>query len=397
MQEYEIPTAVADDPGSPPRAPGTLVRLRTPGARAAARLRRRRRLAYVDSHFPWARSGFRYDEALEIHRRRPDTLFFALHPCTDDFPARVHPLSDFPSVAPAAGVTDVHVVFLNLALAVLGIPSGDQRALVPGEREDLSLAAVLARWRMRSHVTVYPGGGCLPGIPAETVRRLGEGCSTIFTSVPEVQAAWPAAVPTRVPVPTGFYEPGGDRGDRLRLVFVGDDKPRKGLSVLLEALPDVQAAWTLDVIGPHTRHAEVIARWGERIKTHGWLEPERLRGVLQQCNVIVAPATRDLASDGYGDVGMVDGFPTTAALIGMLSGCCLVGSNPGLAPTSLTSDDWVAVPERDPSALASALDALARDPHRRRRTAARGRHTVVSAFDVVTVVEAKLEHMGLAR
>jgi len=367
----------------------------TPLSRSAALLRRPRRLAYVDSFFPWARSGFRYEEALEIHRRRPDTLFFALQPCTDDFPARVHPLSDFPSIAPAAGVTDVHLVFLNLALAVLGVPADDRRELVPGEREDLSLANVLERWGMRSHVTIYPGGGYLPGTPTQTVRRLGERSRTVFTSVDDVKEAWPAAVTTRVPVPTDYYVPGGVTGDDLRLVFVGDDKPRKGLSILLDSLTDVEADWTLDVVGPHTRHAEALRPWGERITTHGWLEPPQLRTVLQNCNVIVAPATRDLVTDGYGDVGMVDGFPTTAALVGMLSGCCLVGSNPDLAETPLGADDWVAVTERSPSALASALDGLAREPARRRAMAARGRESVLSLFDVRTVVQAKLKHMGL--
>ena len=396
MREYQIPLADPLDAGLPPQAPSRLNLLATPVSRWASRIRRRRRLAYVDSHFPWARSGFRYEEALEIYRRRPDTLFFAVQPCTDDFPARVHRLADFGSVAPAAGVTDVHVVFLNLALAVVGVPSSQDRPPVPGERNDLSLRTPLARWGMRTHVTVYPGGGYLPGTSERVVQELGARVTTIFTSVPEVKTSWPGAVDTRVPVSTTFYRPGrAQDDDRLRLAFVGDDKPRKGLADLLAALRGVDGDWTLDVVGPHARHAEALAHFGKRVAVHGWLDPSSLQPVLQRCNVVIAPATRDLQEDGYGDVGMVDGFPTTASLIAMLSGCCLVGCNPNSLASPLRDGDWIPVPERDSSALSGALRALAADPGRRRRTAERGRATVVAAYDVTTVVGDKLRRMAL--
>ena len=324
-------------------------------------------------------------------------MFFALQPCTDPFPAEVHRLADFPSIAPGAGVTDIHIVFLNLALAVLGVPVNGRRPAVPGERGDLSLHETVLRWGMRQHVTVYPGGGCVPGLSPVVFHELGNRVTTLFTSVPDVRSAWPDAVPTSVPVATTFYTPPeADAGDPLRLAFVGDDRPRKGLAVLLEALQSLEVSWTLDVVGPHSRHGAAMSSLGSRVTDHGWLEPSQLRSVLRRCNVLVAPASRDLPSDGYGDVGMVDGFPTTAALVGMLSGCCLVGTNPGNALSPLVADeDWVAVPERDPVALTQALRGLSADPARRRAVAACGRQRVVSSFDVRTVVDAKLQRMGL--
>ncbi len=61
---------------------------------------RGRRLAYVDSHFPWERSGFRYADALALHEARPDTLFFSMYEMRDPFPAPVLPLAEFPRLAP---------------------------------------------------------------------------------------------------------------------------------------------------------------------------------------------------------------------------------------------------------------------------------------------------------
>jgi len=107
---------------------------------------------------------------------------------------------------------------------------------------------------------------------------------------------------------------------------VADDRPRKGLAVLLDAMPLLGRGFQLEVVGPHHWYAERLAAAGAR--THEWLSPERLREVVSGCDVIVAPATRDLPEDGYGDTGLIDGFPTTAARVAMLTGCCLIGSNP---------------------------------------------------------------------
>ncbi|THG58948.1 glycosyl transferase family 1 [Bacillus sp. HUB-I-004] len=35
-----------------------------------------RRLAVIDTKFPWKLSGFRYWENYQIYKERPDTLFF---------------------------------------------------------------------------------------------------------------------------------------------------------------------------------------------------------------------------------------------------------------------------------------------------------------------------------
>jgi glycosyltransferase involved in cell wall biosynthesis len=368
-----------------------------PLRRLLHRATRRRRLAVLDTHFPWLISGFRYHEAEELLRQRPDTLFFSLHRLTDPFPAFVHDLADFPSIAPASGVTDVHMVFLTLAAAVLGLNDLPNIPPVPPGRRDLSLVDTFRRWNMRTHVTLYPGGGQYPHTDPQTFRELAARCTTVFTTVPEVLTTVERAVKTQVPVPADFYG-WRDRSDgpELRLVFVGDDRPRKGLAVLLDAAARLRNGFTIDVVGPHDRHVERLRALG--MEAHGWLPPEALRALLERSDVVVAPASRDLPEDGYGDEGLVDGFPTTSARVAMLTGCCLVGSNPLGDHTMIRPGlDYVEVGERDPSDLADALLRLRAEPERRRRIAASGARAIREHCDVRAVVSSKLGVMGLAR
>jgi glycosyltransferase involved in cell wall biosynthesis len=218
----------------------------------------------------------------------------------------------------------------------------------------------------------------------------------VFTTVPRVTEIVANAVPTAVPVPASFYSYRARKDAQvLRLVFVGDDRPRKGLLTLLEALPLLGVGFRLDVVGPHERHAARLL--AVAADAHGWLPPTRLREVLWSSDVIVAPGSRDLPEDGYGDAGMVDGFPTTAARVAMLTGCCLVGSNPLQDHSMLEPGvDYVEVPERDPAALAEALRMLFSEPERRRKIAACGAHIVRMTCDVSAVVGAKLARMGLS-
>ena len=396
MSQYPFPLAEPGDTGRPPRWPEPWQVPAIEARRLEALSRRPRRLAVVDSHFPWLVSGFRYHEAEEILRRRPDTLFFSLYRLTDPFPTVVQALERFPTLAAASGVTDIYMVFLNLAAGILGLEGRSGFPGVPGARSDISLRPTLDRWNIRSHVTLYPGGGLFPHTDPAVLVELGRSCASVFTSVPAVKAAIPEAMDTVVPVPGDFYC-WRDRpaGESLRLVFVGDDRPRKGMSTLIDALADLGTGFRLDVVGPQDRHATRLAGFGARC--HGWLEPDQLREVLWASDVVVSPATWDRPEDGVDiETGMVDGFPTTAARDAMLSGCCLVGSNP-LADYSLLSPgrDYIDVAERQPGALVDALWALRRDPARRQRIAASGARVLRDRCDVSVVVGAKLDRMGL--
>jgi glycosyltransferase involved in cell wall biosynthesis len=399
VAEWPFPLADPAHPGNPPRYPEKWAHWTVPVRRAVARLARRRRLAVVDTHFPWKISGFRYHEAEALLRLRPDTMFFSLYRCTDPFPAPVYALEDFPTIAPAAGVTDVYAVFLNLASSILGIEATPGLSGTPGARNDISIRPVLERFGIRVHVTVYPGGGWTPNVNPEVVREVGRRCATVFSNIPGIDELLPDVVRVTAPLPCDFYrwrERGNrDRREPLRLVFAGDDQPRKGLATLLAACEMLGPKYPLTVVGPHDRFAGRMAALGAT--RHGWLSPEGLRDLVSTADVVVSPATHDLPTDGYGDTGLADGFPTVATAVAMLTGCAMVGSNPiGDHFLLRRGHDYIEVPERDPAALAVAIENLHADRDHLARLARTGAATLRERADAVAVASSKLAHMGLA-
>src|SRR3954453_23316466 len=171
IAEYDVPVA---DPAAPrpvlrwSRRGEGRVRSALGDARVGVR---GPRLAYIDSHFPWSRSGFRYADALALHEARPDTLFFSMYEMRDPFPAPVLPLARFPRLAPSLGITDVYGVFLGFMAGVLGLRR--DRTAAPGPVGGLALSPVLARENIRAHAGLYPGGGFVaPQAGFAEARRL---------------------------------------------------------------------------------------------------------------------------------------------------------------------------------------------------------------------------------
>ena len=350
-----------------------------------------RRLAVVDTHFPWQISGFRYRESLELQSLRPETLFFSLHALTDPFPARVLPLASFPRVAARAGVTDVYLVFLNLAVAFLGLADDPAAADVAGV-PPFSARKVVDSLGIRVHVQLYPGGGLLPTTPPAILRAVAARCATVFTNVHEVEAEIPNASFVPMLVGASAY-PFCARPvrDQLRLVFVGDDKSRKGLVTLIDAFNMLPEGFHLDIVGPNERHLRRLEN--ARFRAHGWLGPTELRRLYESCDVFVSPAT--VETEDTLTRGTIDGFPTTAAAEAMASGCALVSSNPRREFRGLRPDlHYVDVPEREPEALVDALKMLQADREQLAALAARGAARV-RAFATEIVVPQKLAAMGL--
>lgn len=233
ITQYRVPLAVPDPPRPTlewsKRGEG---RARSLAGHARRRLRGRR-LAYIDSHFPWQRSGFRYADALALHEARPDTVFFSMYEMRDPFPAPVLPLAQFPRLAPSLGVTDVYGVFLDWMAGALGLRSdGDHE---PGAIEGLDLSGVIRREGMRAHAGLYPGGGFVATEAGFTeARRLVAAADLVFSWTPAVLDHVPGvtAIDPAV-IDTAFYaKTPRDLGARpLELLFAADAKPRKGLSV----------------------------------------------------------------------------------------------------------------------------------------------------------------------
>lgn len=238
---YRAPLAVPDAPRP------TLEWSRRGEGRArslAGRARRKlygRRLAYLDSHFPWQRSGFRYADALALHEARSDTVFFSMYEMRDPFPAPVLPLSQFPRLGPSLGITDVYGVFLGFMAGIVGLRRGRDRE--PDLIEGLDLSGVLRREGMRAHAGLYPGGGFVATEAAfAEARQLVAAAHHVFSWVPAVLENV-AGVTTIDPavIDTQFYaKTARDFAARpLELLFAADATPRKGLGVALDAMSEL--------------------------------------------------------------------------------------------------------------------------------------------------------------
>ncbi|MEA2481524.1 MAG: hypothetical protein QOJ07_3446 [Thermoleophilaceae bacterium] len=391
---FPTPLADPDDPGVPPRPVATpaSVRERLATLRAAGS----RRLAVLDTHFPWQLSGFRFHEFSEILRQRPDTLFFSLYGMTEDFPAPVYRLADFPRLAPRLGVTDVYFVFLNFAVGLLGMTGAPGAGTVAGVRGDIALDDVFREHAMRVHVTLYPGGGLLPDTPVELLQAVDARADTVFTNVAEVTDALPGSIFSHAVTGTRFYTPAERPArDVLRLVFAGDDRPRKGLPTLIDAWNRLGDGFHLDLVGPHRRHLPRITK--PDYTWHGWTTPAELRDIYHGADVFVSPVTTDTFSDEKSEPGTVDGFPTSTAVDAMATGICLVTSNPRQEHRVVRpAEHYVEIPERDPEALAAVLTELRDDRAARLAVAERGMRRIRETMAVELGVAGKLRAMGLA-
>lgn len=123
-----------------------------------------------------------------------------------------------------------------------------------------------------------------------------------------------AHVRTRTP-----REPGAP----LRVLFVGQLRPYKGVDVLVEAVAELHGAVTLTVVGDGplraTLHDRVLAAGLDHVELRGRVDDEQLWAAYAEHDVVVLPSTT--TAEAYGLV----------LLEGMAAGCVPVGSDlPGV-------------------------------------------------------------------
>ena len=220
-------------------------------------------------------------------------------------------------------------------------------------------------------------------------RRCLEAAPLVLASGPwtidEVEAGHGLRIdPSRVrfaphglPDVTAGVEPErwGDRGPGL--LFVGRLEPRKGIDVLLTALPRLFTAvpgLSVTVAGDDpsghrerfalTAPADVTAR----TRFLGRVDDRRLRALYAGADVFVAPSR-------YESFGLV-------LLEAMMFGVTVVASaTGGMAEIVEDGESGLLVPPGDSEALAAALERVLTDPLFRRRLGDAGRHRYRTVYD----------------
>ncbi|WP_435072832.1 glycosyltransferase family 4 protein [Halorubrum sp. HHNYT27] len=145
----------------------------------------------------------------------------------------------------------------------------------------------------------------------------------------------------------------------LRVAFVGNLAPRKGLDTLVEGVARADCAVDLTVVGravdeSHVADVRRLVRErgiGDRVRFAGRLSDAELGDILRASHVLAVPSRYE----GFGIVyleGMSFGLPAIASRAG------------GANETVTDGETGVLVDPDDPDAVARALDGFAADPDR---------------------------------
>lgn len=180
--------------------------------------------------------------------------------------------------------------------------------------------------------------------------------------------------------------------DRVTVLFIGRFEKRKGIDLLLSAIPDVL------VDRPHVRvvlvgrndlpgedgrpYADVFVQrhrrdpWFERVEILGTVDDDRLRQLLGEADVLVAPSR-------FESFGLV-------YLEGMMASLPVVALDEGAAVEVVEQGVTGLLIEPDSSALAVAIGGLCDDPGRRWEMGGAGRRRFVERYGLDAMTDGAL-------
>ena len=197
-----------------------------------------------------------------------------------------------------------------------------------------------------------------------------------------------AAIPFGVSLPA-IAEGGASResGDAVRFLFVGRLEARKGIDVLVAAIPRVFERCptaVFDVVGDHPtgRPREILdsipVALRSQVRIHGWLGDAARDELYRQCDVFVAPSR-------YESFGLV-------YIEAMAYAKPCVACDEGGARTVVGHEvAGLLAPPGDAAALADALVRLARDPELRKGLGRRARARVEERYTATGMARATLD------
>jgi glycosyltransferase involved in cell wall biosynthesis len=165
---------------------------------------------------------------------------------------------------------------------------------------------------------------------------------------------------------------------RPRVGFVGRFEPVKGLDVLLDAFGRLTTPAELVLVGDGSLRPALL---GHRAHLLSALPFEQVPSLLKALDVLVLPSVTilPLHREQFGRV----------LAEAMAAGVPVIGSSSGAIP-EVIDDAGLIVRERDPLALAHAIDAVLADANLRQRLIERGRQRAATNFAWSAVAEQTL-------
>ncbi|MBL8296274.1 MAG: glycosyltransferase [Bryobacterales bacterium] len=154
-----------------------------------------------------------------------------------------------------------------------------------------------------------------------------------------------------------------------KILFVGRLEPRKGIDVLLNALPGVlekSPEAVVEIVGREIEQPGKVAKWLSghpewrlRVRAHGEVSDAQLRELYSTCDLFVAPSI-------YESFGLI-------YLEAMAHGKAVIGTHAGGIPEVVAHNETgILVPPGDSRALGEALQRLLHDDAERARMGAAG-------------------------
>ncbi|QYR24185.1 glycosyltransferase [Paenibacillus sp. sptzw28] len=318
---------------------------------------------------------------MQIYAQKPDTMFFAVEPFHDGFPAPVHPFSDFKRIAASEGITDVYCVFLNLTLSLLGacfLPDG---SCMPGANSSWNIKPLLEERNIKLHVTLYPGGGIVPWTQKEFLHIAAGNCSTVFTNIEEVLQTVPGSLYHPVVINTDLYTYSEKlRSSKIQITFCAYNSVRKGFPLMADALNRLTSEFHLHLIGDWDDHLHLLTN--DNYTYYGVMSPESLAAIYAKSHVFLNCSTVDQYA--------LDGFPTTSAVDAMSTGCVLVSTNPRNDRFILErGTDFIEVAPNGQD-IADALVWVKENFGEAMRIGINGSNKIKRSFDAKHIVKSKL-------
>jgi glycogen synthase len=286
----------------------------------------------------------------------------------------------------------LHPVVLTLVSPLSQVIEAEQWPITP----DLDTALAMDRWQIRAaDAVVVPSQGVLKSY-ASPIMGIDAGELSNLSIVPL------GIVPDQTPAPAASAN-----GRRRRLLFVGRLERRKGIHILLDALPGLMArfpGWDCHIAGDNTildgdgatHQAKFVARhkgaaWLERVHFTGVLSDAALKEEYRACDLFVAPSL-------FESFGLMfhEAMQYGKAVIGCRTG--------GVPETVADGQEGLLVSPGHVEELAGAMATLMADDAMRQRLGAAGRERVQARQNVTsmtigfeTVYRSVLDRLGEAR